>query len=134
MGIDIQWFVYGRIIRANISGDITIEDLENGSNTTIALIEESDAPLVHIVTDETDMGSLPTSLKLYSDAVEFMGHDRMGWLLMYPSTNSMSKFLSSTVAGIAKARYRRFESLEESLRFLVSIDTTLPSIEEMLER
>lgn len=132
MGFDIEWFVHGRIIKANISGDIAIEDLKNGSDIALKMFEESDAPLVHVITNETDVGSLPVSLQLFSEAVEFMRHPRMGWMLMYPTANQLSKFLSGMVAGIAKVRYRRFESIEESLQFLVSVDTTLPSIEEML--
>lgn len=134
MGFDIRWLVPGRIIDVTITGEISIEDLENESNIILDMFAESDAPLVHVITNEAALESLPTSLQMFSDALDFMRDPRLGWMIMYPSNDSMSKFLSGMVAGISKVRYRRFDTLEESLQFLVTVDTSLPTVEDMLEQ
>jgi len=40
--------------------------------------------------------------------------------------------MGGMAAAIAKVRFRRMEALDESLEFLTTVDSTLPSAEELL--
>ena len=132
MTVTIQWFLENRVIYMETPGKLLLEEVGETSNTIINMIDNSDAPLVHVVINEIDLESFPKSLKAFNDAVSFLRHPRIGWLIIYPSTNQFAKFMSGMVAGIAKVRFRRLETLDESLAFLTSMDSTLPSSEELL--
>ncbi len=74
MPFDINWFVENRIIFAKAVSTMTIEELSVASNKVIKMIEERDAPLVHILSDESDLDSFPISVKALREVVGFMRH------------------------------------------------------------
>lgn len=133
MGFEIKWYLQKKIIHADIIGKVSIDDVKLGSQTAIDMFNQSNAPLVHVLANESNLESLPISLNAFSEAATFMRHPQIGWLIMYGTDNRMSKFMSSMLSGIAKVRHRRFETLEQSLEFLTTVDTSLPPIEEMLQ-
>ena len=134
MGIEMQWYVPQKIVHGDIIGDISLEDIQNSSRELQEMFAQSDSPLVHVLSNESQVGSLPISLNMLSEAADFMRHPQMGWMITYGTDNRMAKFMLSMISGIARVRHRRFATLEESLEFLVSVDTTLPTIEQMLDR
>jgi len=134
--VSIDWLLENKIIQVITEGDLALDDVRTVSNAVIDHINQSPAPLVHVVLSEEKMDSLPKSLKAFSEVVEFLRHDRIGWFLIYGNTSHapIAKFLGTMVIEMAKVRHRRFETLQESLDFLVSMDTTLPTVDEMLNQ
>lgn len=131
MGIHIRWLITGKVIHADLQGSLSIEELQEGSQIANNMIEESESPLIHILTNESQLESLPVSVKAFNEAVAFTRHSRLGWLIMYGTDNRFAKFMSSIVSGISRVRHRRFVTLEDALKFLAHVDTSLPSVEEM---
>lgn len=131
MTFEISWFVENRIIFAKASGKMTVEELRVASDKVVKMLEASDASLVHILSDESDLESFPISVKALNEVVGFMRHPKMGWMLLYPSDNNISKSLSNILAGVTKMWIRRFASQQEALEFLVLVDSTLPTVDEM---
>lgn len=130
---DIHWLIENKVILANPQGSPQVDELSLASETLQAFIDESDAPLVHILIDESRLKSMPVSLKILTDAFGFLKHPRLGWFIIYGNDDRMKKFISSMLTGMTKVRHRRFDTLEESLQFLVDVDTTLPTVQEMLK-
>ena len=129
-----RWFVKNKIIITDFIGDISLDDLKESGMKVMELLEQSDSPLVHLLTNETYLLSLPSSIKEISESSPFMQHPQMGWMIMYGSEDRLAKFKAAIVTGIVKTRHRRFLTLSESLDFLVAMDKSLPSIEEMINQ
>ena len=129
----IEWLIENRVIIGKPEGNPSPEVLELASETYRTLIDQSDAPLVHVLVDESDLDTLPVSLKVLVDTLDFLKHPRLGWFILYGNDDLMKNFVSSTLTGITQVRHRRFSTLEESLRFLAMVDTTLPPVEKMLK-
>lgn len=85
MGFDIRWLVEGKVIYANLTGKIIVDDIRDNSKVAITMFESSDSPLVHVLVNEADLESLPISLKLFSDAADFLRHPQIGWMMEYQS-------------------------------------------------
>lgn len=129
----IEWLIENKVIIGKPEGDPSPDDLTLASETYRVLIDQSDAPLVHVLVDESKLDTLPVSLKVLVDTLDFLKHPRLGWFILYGNDDQMKKFVSSTLTGITKVRHRRFATLKESLEFLAMVDTTLPSVQEMLD-
>ena len=132
MGFENSWLVPGKVVYSRVIGKITLEELSNVSEMTIKMFEESDSPLIHLIIDESELDKLPVSIKSFSEASTLLKHPQMGWMIMYGTDDRMAKFMSTIITGIAKVRHRRFRTFEECLAFLKTVDSTLPTVEEML--
>lgn len=129
----IEWLVENKIIIGKPEGDPSPDDLKQASETYQILLDSSDAPLVHVLVDESKLETLPVSISVLAEKLDFLKHPRLGWFILYGNDDAMKNFVSSMLTGISKVRHRRFANLQDSLEFLVSVDTTLPTIQEMLE-
>ncbi len=129
----IEWLIENKIILGKPEGDPSPEDLKQASETYQKLLDSSDAPLVHVLVDESKLETLPVSISVLAEKLDFLKHPRLGWFILYGNEDAMKNFVSSMLTGINKVRHRRFLTLEDSLEFLVSVDSTLPSVDEILE-
>ncbi len=129
----IEWLIENKIILGKPEGDPSPEDLKQASETYQKLLDSSDAPLVHVLVDESKLETLPVSISVLAEKLDFLKHPRLGWFILYGNEDAMKNFVSSMLTGINKVRHRRFHTLEDSLEFLVSVDSTLPSVDEILE-
>lgn len=133
---ETNWLVKNKIIHQVCIGDMSLEDVEHGSASIINHIDESDAPLVHLVISEKDMISLPSSLNAFAKSVEFLRHKRLGWFIIYGNVDQalIAKFLGTAVITMAGVRHRRVETFNDALEHLAYVDTTLPSVDHMLKQ
>ncbi len=129
----IEWLIENKIILGKPEGDPSPEDLKQASETYQILLDSSDAPLVHVLVDESKLETLPVSISVLAEKLDFLKHPRLGWFILYGNEDAMKNFVSSMLTGIHKVRHRRFLTLEDSLEFLVSVDSTLPSVEDIIE-
>lgn len=129
-----RWLVPGKVIYADLIGDLSLESLKEGSDSIISMYNESEFDRIHILSNQAEMGSIPVSLKLFNDATPFVRDKRLGWLIMFPEGNQFAKFMATMVTSLAKIDYRHTNSLEEALNLLSRMDQTLPSVEEMMAR
>jgi hypothetical protein len=131
MAHEISWLVPNKVINMYVNGDMTLESLTAFSDDVIQHIEASDAPLVHLLIDERDMGGFPSQIKRVLDSAQFLRHPRLGWFVIYGTDNKVLKFISYMVAQVAHIRHRRFVTQAEALAFLQTIDSTLPNLREI---
>lgn len=135
MTVTVNWLLEHKVIHVIAVGDVAVADITNLSETVLELFSQSDAPLIHVLISEEKMGSFPKSLQSLTEVAKFLRDDQLGWFIIYGNTerDRMAIFMGSLLAGIAKVRHRRFETLKESLEFLTMVDSTLPSVNEMLD-
>jgi len=132
MVADIRWLVPHHIIYGKPTGKPTVDELKQASQEIAKLLDESGKPLVHLLIDESDLDGMPISLSTLTEAFAFMGHDRLGWMIIYGTDERVKKFISSMVTNITRVRHRRFDTRQEALEFLVTMDSSLPTVEAML--
>ena len=131
MSHEISWLVPNKVVNMYVNGEMTLESLAAFSQDVIRYIEASDAPLVHLLIDERDMGGFPGQIKRVLDTAEFLRHPRLGWFVIYGTDNKILKFISYMVAQVVQIRHRRFVTQAEAIAFLQGIDATLPNLNEV---
>ena len=134
MAIDVRWLLDHKIIQVHITGDISLEDITHLSTSILTHFDQSDASLIHIVVNKEDSGALPKSLKSVVEGTKFLRHEQLGWFIIYGQLGhgGLAVFFSTVVTGLAKVRHRRFETLENSLKFLTTVDSSLPPLDTLV--
>ena len=122
----ISWYVEGRVVITEHFQAVTTEEVAQMDKAYVTLLEQSDAVLVHFLFDLRQHDSVP-DLKTMSH-MEFTKHPRFGWTIVVGHINPITRFLVSTVAQINKARFRSFTTMEDALRFLQEMDSSLPDL------
>lgn len=125
MPYKVSWLVEKRIIYTRMYGFVTSEELSAQKEEMEPLIQSSDQ-LLYIVTDGTD--TTGTSMGLRDlQKTQFADATNLGWAI-YISPKKMDRFFASVITQLLKKRSREFATLEEGIRFLQSVDETLPPI------
>ena len=128
MAYRISWFVPGSVVYVALRGKTTAEELRAETSQLIALLDEGEAPLVHLLLDATLLEQFPANVEVLNSAmVDGFRHPILGWTILITESR-MVKYLGAMVTGLSNARYRAFESLEDGLAFLNEIDSTLPNL------
>lgn len=134
MESSVRWYYEDKIVGVVSAGELSVEDVRNMAATINSLIGASESPLVHVIIDETNLISMPTNIKQIVDATStFLSNPQLGWFIIYGNDNMILKFVGQVATSMKKLRHRRFSTLHETLEFLISVDVSLPSIEELMK-
>ncbi len=85
-------------------------------------------PLVHFLVDTRSLQkveNVPEALKVVQGNPP---HPNMGWMIVVGRMNPLVKFFLDFVGLLTRSRYRRFDTVPESLTFLKEIDGSLASV------
>lgn len=126
MPISYSWLVEGRIVQLKSSGEITLNDIQKEDAIMMEFLEQTTAPLVHVLADQTDLEKMP-DIKSFT-ASHWVKDKRVGWFLVYGMKYKFLRFAMSVGAQIFQLRTRTFDTHEEALAFLQSVDETLPDL------
>jgi len=125
MPYQLSWLVEKRVIYTRLYGLVTSEELSAQKEEMEPLIQSSDQ-LLYIITDGSD--TTGTSMGLRDlQKTQFADAANLGWAV-YISPKKMDRFFASVITQLLKKRSREFATLEEGIRFLQSVDETLPPI------
>lgn len=124
MTVKISWYLEDRIIYSDYSGDVTIDDIFNGTQQVKILAYEG-TPLVHNIANMLKVDSFPKNLRQIINSIEQLDNNILGWTLII-NHNKLLRFIVSAVSQLAKARFRIFETEDEALKFLYTVDMSLP--------
>jgi hypothetical protein len=125
MPYTISWLVEKRIIYTRMYGFVTGDELSAQKVEMEPLIQNSDQ-LLYIITDATDTTGTNMGLRDLQKT-QFADATNLGWAV-YISPKKMDRFFASVITQLLKKRSREFATLEEGIRFLQSVDETLPPI------
>ncbi len=125
MPYTISWLVDKRVIYTRMYGFVTGEELGAQKVEMEALLPNSDQ-LLYIITDATDTTGTNMGLRDLQKT-QFADATHLGWAV-YISPKKMDRFFASVITQLLKKRSREFATLDEGIRFLQSIDETLPPI------
>jgi len=124
MPYKVSWYQGNRIVLLQVDGLLATAEVQ-------ALILEAGkyvvegTPLVHFLVDTRTLQkieSVPEALKVVQGNPP---HPNMGWMIVVGRMNPLVKFFLDFVGLITKSRYRRFDTMPESINFLKEIDGSL---------
>lgn len=125
MSYSIKWYIEDEIIYIRYSGTPTYDEFREAILEANELIEGSSRSLVHTVSDLGDVTRTPSpkdSLKL---AREVGVHERVGWTIFIRETAGLTKMIVAMFTSLTKVRTRSFNTMDEAIDFLKSMDTDL---------
>lgn len=132
MAARVDWLYRDRIIHQQFYGEMTTADITYVTETTQPMMNEGRQP-VHTLVDARFVEKYPYNLGALRQAVNSPASDKLGWVIMLNNGNPILRFLSAVLAqtAIVNVRMRIFDTLDQGLRFLASMDSTLG--EDVLE-
>jgi hypothetical protein len=139
MAAEIWWYLKGRILYS--PGSVSQEDIAERNAKALELIEtEGLPPLVHTIIDHTnrytaeELQNLPRQLRYYMTMHQsevrqkLISHPLLGWVLSVNNPTVAFKLAGTVVSQQSNYRWRSFDTLEEALTFLETVDKTLPKL------
>lgn len=126
----LLWLVEDRVIYSSTKGALTVEDFPVLDADIISMMEASTASQVHILTDISEMTTMPNVLQMAK--LKYITHPKIGFFVTQ-SRNPLEQFVGKTVGQMLKTKYKFVNTLEDGVRFLTQIDD-LPPEEELIQR
>ncbi len=125
MPIQSNWYVPKAVVFSRFSGAPTEDEIIQNGYNIIDLIETCDTPLIHIIVDTTAVTASPPLPATIRAAKSSPKHERAGWLVTIGEQNPIIKFASSVSRQLLQVRTQNFDTLEEAIAFLKSVDETI---------
>ncbi len=125
MPYSVNWYIENEIIYSRYSGVITAEELANCLTTVKTLMENSPRHLVHAITDVGDV-TVAVPLKDSIRVVRQVGSSKKpGWTVTIREKSLLVKMSAGLGASIFKNRFRAFDTLDQALAHLKTVDEEL---------
>ena len=128
MSIQLSWYLENRVLLLTSQGESSDQDLLDIDQPIIEHLNQSNAPLVHLIADHRKGGKMP-SMKAAAQ-IQWPKHPQYGWGIMVGLTNPVQRFLVAVASNFFKVRQRNFDTMDEALDFLNEVDTTLPALRD----
>lgn len=122
------WLVEKHLIMLENSGAITADDLISVDKEICAMMDTSDKPAVHIIVDARNFVSIPKIREMTN--IKLISHDKLGWVVP-TKANPFVKMLIAIMTVTTRNRVRHCNTIEDGLVFLMSVDDTLPTLDEI---
>lgn len=130
MAYELSWLVENRVIYENLAGNLTLDELREVGKLVGEYVATG-TPFVHLLADLTQVGKFPMNLREINNIFENPYPDRFGWMVGV-TNNQVVRFFGTMIPQLQGARIRMFASADEALRFLQSVDETLPKLDASL--
>jgi hypothetical protein len=127
MPYTLRWLAAEKVVFQVVSGNFTVAELVASDADLVACLDQSTAPLVHMLVDLSGLSSVPL-VGAFKD-IPSLKHPRMGWYICFGISNKMLQSILYLVGQVFKVRYRFFNTPEEALDFLQKVDSTLPDLQ-----
>jgi len=126
MPIEIKEYVPNQVLYSYYRGEISDTELFAMDRSVEDFLDRTTSPLEHMLTDVRDMirpAGLSSLMKMKCGR-----HPKLGWVILFGIRNPAIKFVLMAAASMFKVRIRHFNTFEESIEFLQSVDGTLPDL------
>lgn len=131
--LKIIWLLENKLIFAKYEQINTYDELAKISDTMTRLLDESQAPMVHIIDDVSAVEALPKLADVQKN-IHYLRHERLGWYVTTLELPPLIKMISNIVTRMMNVRYCGFLSPEDALRFLKRVDPTLRDVDILIKQ
>lgn len=116
----VRWLVEGRILAVYIPPD-THHLVEAYDAEVVHILDESAASLhIVVIPPPDEMKSPPLRVLTNLDTLR---HPRLGYVaVIMARTNAVLRFLTQTLSAITGLKVRNFETIDEALNFLATLE------------
>jgi hypothetical protein len=128
MPMQLSWYLENRVMLLVNHGDSSDQDVFDIDQPIIDYLNQSQAPLVHLIIDNIGAKYIPSVKAVTS--VKWPKHPQYGWTILVGLTNPFQRFVNVVATNFFKARQRMFDTMDEALDFLNEVDSTLPALRD----
>jgi hypothetical protein len=124
------WYQENRVVLVHVQGELTLDDMAAIDQKILEFMRAGSqvTPLIHLIVDMRAMTKMPTNLAQVHRTLTHLKEPALGWTVMVGMSPVM-RFVASTVAQMAGARFRMFPTAEEAVAFLISQDESIVDLE-----
>lgn len=130
MPFNTNWLIQNSIVRTQLYGDVTLDDVRGSFQSCARLLGESERNPIHFFHDWQGMQSYPTSSpQLHNIIVPYITEDkyRVGWVVAYGNF-AQQQVLASVARlffGALNLKLELVNNLTSALNFVQSVDPDL---------
>jgi hypothetical protein len=128
MPSQLSWYLENRVMQIVNHGDVADQDLFDIDESVIQYIDQSSAPLVHLIVDHRNGNNAPSAKGLTQ--LNWPKNPRLGWTILIGLKNPFQRFVTVVAANFFKIRLRLVNTMDEALDFLNEVDSTLPALRD----
>lgn len=137
MPYTIEWAVPDRVVLSRAFGQFTVEDIKDIMGAINSYTSQSEAAIVHVVMDTTELDGFPTTVPAVRQALSGSKVSYYGWSMIV-TQSPLVRLLVAAATTVTNARFRTVPTLEAAYRFLEQDDTldlsALAKLEETAEQ
>lgn len=125
MPYTIDWLVTHKVIYSSFSGETTEDDMRDSLLAAKNMIESSENPHVHVISDTGNVTKALPSHKALQISRQIGMHDRLGWNIVIRERSALVKMGVAFATVVAKSKTRSFDSLADAEAFLRQMDESV---------
>lgn len=129
MTVGVTWLIEGKLVLLKSWGTMSVAEMEMMDSRICEMLDSSKEQLVHAIHDHTLIDHLPSPKNMMK--LKVGSHARVGWLFIVGIDNKLMKFFASVTGQAFHIRLRFMDTVEEALKFLQDIDSTLPDLQSL---
>ena len=123
----LQWHIPNRVLVLNVSGDVSLWDLERFNSEMTHYLEVGTSP-VHLVSIGNNIRRVPTNLMNIQQTISYVHHPHMGWtIIVQEKANSLAGFVLSVAAQASGMKMRQVKNVGDGLATLGQLDSSVIS-------
>jgi len=126
MGFKVSWHIPNRVYRMQVWGEISLEDLKQGSDAASKFICKGTAP-VHCIGDARYVRKIPLNFGQVKVATQVLQEPNLGYFL-FLSNNPIFKVVGSAVSHMSNVKFSTYDSPDILISVLQNLDPSLPSL------
>lgn len=126
-----EWLVERRLVRLEIFGSISFDELRAISASIVEQCDTGIAP-VHSVIDVRGVDHYPKNLTELASAFKTKPSSKLGWIMLI-TDNTLIRFLGSVIIQLSGQRFSAFADYPAALTYLARRDDTL-DLHPLIER
>lgn len=124
------WYIQNHILKVELSGEITLEEMSDSLEVTAQFLQDSSAEHVHFILDWSQLKRFPTNIREIRRALQVNQQmlGKIGAVLVYGVANESMKFLANLAFQVFHMRIQMVSDFEAALDALRHQDGKLASI------
>ena len=133
--IKISWRVPDKVLLADLSETITVDDLRTGEVEITRRLLESQSERVHVVYDISKATTIAFSANQIRTTLTYFRHPKLGWLVVVGATGAMkvlTQVFASLIDKVTPILLHYSPTMREALVFLRERDDTIPGSADSL--
>ena len=126
MSFEIGWYVDGQVIKGELWGSHSLDDLVAANKILTDLLDGGSKASTHIVLSDEKIENMPTSLLAIRQALTYTIHANLGWLVMVGGgQKGVKDFMIQFLADVNKARFHRASTFDDAFNHLKTVDESI---------